>query len=63
MPERGMLDEFGSIKSRHRNCVAALTEMEAVPSPELGQHNEDIYGGWLGLLSGAIADLGQSGVT
>jgi crotonobetainyl-CoA:carnitine CoA-transferase CaiB-like acyl-CoA transferase len=33
-----------------------------VPCPKLGQHNDDVYGGWLGLLSREIADLAQSGV-
>ena len=34
----------------------------SVPSPKLGQHNADIYGDWLGLSPGEIADLTQSGV-
>jgi len=28
-----------------------------VPSPKLGQHNDDIYSGWLGLSPSEIADL------
>jgi crotonobetainyl-CoA:carnitine CoA-transferase CaiB-like acyl-CoA transferase len=30
-------------------------------SHELGQHNADIYGGWLGVSPGEIADLTKSG--
>jgi CoA:oxalate CoA-transferase len=32
------------------------------PSPKLGQHNEDIYGGWLGLSPSEIAELKHDGV-
>jgi CoA:oxalate CoA-transferase len=30
-------------------------------SPKLGQHNADVYGGWLGLSSDEIADLAKAG--
>jgi CoA:oxalate CoA-transferase len=32
------------------------------PSPRIGQHNEEIYGGWLGLPSDEIVTLHQQGV-
>ena len=36
--------------------------VETRPSPKLGQHNREIYGGWLGLSAAEIADLEQDGV-
>ena len=33
-----------------------------VPSPRLGQHNDDVYGTWLGLSAAEIATLRDSGV-
>ncbi|MGE0417091.1 MAG: CaiB/BaiF CoA transferase family protein [Acetobacteraceae bacterium] len=36
--------------------------VEAVPSPKLGQHNEEIYGQWLGLGAEGVAALKRDGV-
>jgi CoA:oxalate CoA-transferase len=68
MHERGMLewiehDEIGRIvvptsPLRFHDADAVAT----TPSPKLGQHNADIYGGWLGLSSDEIANLTRSGV-
>ncbi len=41
----------------HETGIAAAT-----PSPGLGQHNEEVYGGWLGLSRGEIDDLKRDGV-
>jgi len=68
MHERGMLewiehDEIGHIvvptsPLRFHGADTVAT----TPSPKLGQHNAEIYGGWLGLSPEQISDLRQSGV-
>ena len=68
MHERGMLewiehDEIGRIVVPTSPLrFQGADKVTTTPSPKLGQHNADIYGGWLGLSPGEIADLKQSGV-
>jgi CoA:oxalate CoA-transferase len=37
-------------------------QVQTLPSPSLGQHNREIYGGWLGLGLQEIEQLRQLGV-
>jgi CoA:oxalate CoA-transferase len=67
MHERGMLEEIdhpelGLITVP--NSPLRLHGMDKVPlspSARPGQHNEEIYGGWLGLSAAEIADLKEAG--
>lgn len=36
--------------------------VDTLPSPALGEHNDEVYGGWLGLSHADIADLRRDGV-
>ena len=68
MHDRGMLkwiehDEIGRVvvpTSPLRYHGADTVETR--PSPKLGQHNAEIYGGWLGLSAAEIAELKKDGV-
>ena len=68
MHERGMLewiehDEIGRIVVPTSPLrFHGADRVATTPSPKLGQHNTEIYGGWLGLSPGEIADLRKSGV-
>ena len=68
MHERGYLDdiehdEIGPITVptsplRFHGADRRVT----TPSPKLGQHNDEVYGGWLGLSAGEIGELKNAGV-
>ena len=68
MHERGMLewiehDEIGRIVVPTSPLrFHGADPVETTPSPKLGQHNREIYGGWLGLSADEIAALKQDGV-
>ena len=68
MHERGMLEvidhpKLGKITVPNSPLrYHGTPQMRATPSPGLGQHNEEIYGGLLGLSSAEVAALRESGV-
>jgi CoA:oxalate CoA-transferase len=68
MHERGYLDdiehdEIGPITVPTSPLrFHGADRRKTTPSPKLGQHNEEIYGGWLGLSASAIAELKAAGV-
>ncbi|MGH7114251.1 MAG: CaiB/BaiF CoA transferase family protein [Stellaceae bacterium] len=68
MHERGMLEhidhpELGRIVVPATPLrLHGTDKVAAGPSPTIGQHNAEIYGGWLGLAAGEIAELKAAGV-
>jgi crotonobetainyl-CoA:carnitine CoA-transferase CaiB-like acyl-CoA transferase len=68
MHERGMLewiehDEIGRVVVPTSPLRFHGAERVATtPSPKLGEHNAEIYGGWLGLSPDEIVELAQAGV-
>jgi CoA:oxalate CoA-transferase len=68
MHDRGMLariehPELGEIVVPNTPLRLHGTEpVEPGPSPTIGQHNAEIYGGWLGLSPAEIVELKETGV-
>jgi crotonobetainyl-CoA:carnitine CoA-transferase CaiB-like acyl-CoA transferase len=68
MHERGMLewidhDEIGRLVVPNSPLrFHGADKVATTPSPKLGQHNAEIYGGWLGLSAAEIAGLREGGV-
>ena len=68
MHERGFLDdiehdEIGRITVPTSPLrFHGADRRKTTPSPKLGQHNDEIYGGWLGLSSDEITALTRDGV-
>jgi len=67
MHERGMLErvehpELGEIVVPSTPLrLHGTDKVETRPSPTIGQHNAEIYGGWLGLSASEIRELKKSG--
>jgi CoA:oxalate CoA-transferase len=68
MHERGFLaeiehDEIGRVTVPTSPLrFHGANPVPLVPSPKLGQHNQEIYGGWLGLSQDEIAALKSDGI-
>src|SRR5262249_44482005 len=68
MHERGMLEridhpELGEIVVPTTPLrLHGADKAAAGPSPTIGQHNAEIYGGWLDLSQAEIAELRENGV-
>ena len=68
MHQRGMLEriahpELGDIVVPTSPLrFHGADRVETTPSPRLGQHNDEIYGGWLGLSADEIVRLKREGV-
>jgi CoA:oxalate CoA-transferase len=50
------------ISSTSGRRIHGADPVGTVPSPKLGQHNRDIYGGWRGLSAGEVAALEEDGL-
>jgi CoA:oxalate CoA-transferase len=54
--------EFGRLTVPHSPLHVGDYHAELEPSPSLGEHNQAIYGDWLGLDATEISDLAERGV-
>jgi len=67
MHQRGMLEridhpELGEIVVPSTPLrLHGTDKVETRPSPTIGQHNAEIYGGWLGLAASEIKELEETG--
>jgi crotonobetainyl-CoA:carnitine CoA-transferase CaiB-like acyl-CoA transferase len=67
MHERGMLaeiehPELGPITLPTSPLrLHGLAKAPAAPSPTVGQHNDEVYGGWLGLSEAELRALKEEG--
>jgi len=68
MHARGFLEwvehpEFGSVVLQGSPLrLHGAGRVATVPSPSVGQHNREVYGGWLGLSAAEVAGLHAAGV-
>jgi len=68
MHERGFLDDIDHDEIGRITVPTSplrfhgADRRKTTPSPKLGQHNDEIYGGWLGLSVKEIAELSADGV-
>ena len=68
MHERGALQrvdhrELGEVVLPHSPLrFLDLPALQLRSSPKAGEHNREIYGGWLGLSDDALAELAAEGV-
>jgi crotonobetainyl-CoA:carnitine CoA-transferase CaiB-like acyl-CoA transferase len=51
--------QYGPLTVPHSPLRVGDYFAEIEPSPALGQHNDVIYGGWLGLSAAEIRDLAE----
>jgi CoA:oxalate CoA-transferase len=67
MHERGMLEEIEHPKLGPITLPTSplrlhgLSKAPAAPSPTVGQHNDEVYGGWLGLSGAELTALREAG--
>jgi crotonobetainyl-CoA:carnitine CoA-transferase CaiB-like acyl-CoA transferase len=68
MHERGFLDDIDHDEIGRITVPTSplrfhgADRRKTTPSPKLGQHNDEIYGGWLGLSADEISELKHDGV-